>query len=180
VGGGVNAFTNKKYVYYFLTLPDHALQNGLDILEDVIFNSVYEPDQIEKERKVILSEMELYKNVPYMRLDELSDAVVFRGTPFSVPVIGYKESVEKIDQAAIQKYVMTTYQPQSMVLSIAGNVCTAEVSKAAQQFFEKHSNTCMITWPDFMSWQTEPLESVSIGICLAILWIQLQESDIDW
>ncbi|WP_045217670.1 M16 family metallopeptidase [Desulfonatronovibrio magnus] len=156
VGGQISAKTDKHLATYTLKMPDDKWQQGLELLEDAIFNSVYSPDEIEKEKGVILAEMNDTNEFHVSRLHEMYEKFILAGTPGGRSVIGDKESLERINQEKIKEFVGKVYQPNKMVIAVCGQVKAQEVADYANALFQKHGNSSMTIWPDHRAYKVRP------------------------
>jgi len=135
VGGYINAATSFDYTMYMLDLPDEHLELGLGVLKDMIFDVRIDPGEMERERKVVISELERGEDSPGSLLFKKTQGLVWKGTGYELPIIGSRETLADITPKDIEDYVARHYQPQSMVLVVVGNVHKAEVMEAVNQAF---------------------------------------------
>ncbi len=135
VGGNVNAGTSLDYTVYIIDLPAHHWKLGLEILHDMIFGSVFDPDELNQEINVVLAEIQRSLDNPGSRLFKSIQSMAFQGTPYEHPVLGFKETVQSFDRDVVQEYVARKYQPQSMVLALSGNVEADRVLEQTRQLF---------------------------------------------
>jgi len=127
IGGNINAATNREFtVYYAKVTPEH-LPGAVDILGDMIRNSVLPDHEIERERDVILEELAAVEDSPTEQVGVLLDETLWPGQPHGRDIAGTEESVEALSAAAIRAYYRRQYVPNAAVVSIAGAVDPAEV-----------------------------------------------------
>ncbi len=122
LGGTINASTGFDYTIYTVDLPKEQFDKGLNILADMLINSKFDPAEVEKERGVILGEMRLYNDNPERRLDQMIYNTVYQRHPYKFPVIGYESLFKSITRDGLWDYYKTTYIPDSIVFSVAGNI----------------------------------------------------------
>lgn len=122
LGGMSNAFTSTEYTCYYLTVLDDRLAEAVDLLADIFLNSVFDQEEIERERQVILQEIAMVEDTPDDRVHELFSAIFWRGHGLANPVLGRDEVVAAIDSQGLQEYVRANYSPERLVISAAGNV----------------------------------------------------------
>jgi zinc protease len=122
VGGYINAATSFDYTMYMLDLPDEHLGLGLSVLKDMIFEVTIDPEEMERERKVVISELERGEDSPTSLLFKKTQGLVWKGTGYELPIIGSRETLASLTPKNIEDYVAKHYQPQSMVLVVVGNV----------------------------------------------------------
>lgn len=121
IGDNVNAFTSKEYTsYYGVTLSDY-LPAMIEMLGDMIGNSVFDPDALEKEKGVILEEIDMYDDSPEDLVHELLQQQVWRDHPLGFIISGEKEVVKSFTRDEILAFLETHYTAENMVLSVAGH-----------------------------------------------------------
>lgn len=121
LGGEFNAATSQERTYYYTFLPKKNLSVSLDILSDMMKNSLFDPKHIEKERKVVLDEISLINDDPKYYQWILLQKTLFKNLPVRNPVYGTREIMSKITRKQILNYFNTYYVPNNMILSISGN-----------------------------------------------------------
>jgi len=127
LGGSMNAATDREYTtYYAKVIPDHAEQM-LDVLGDVLRNSLFVPAEIERERGVIIEELAAVEDSPDELAGVLLDELLWPGQPHGRDIAGSQESVAAISQQRLVEYYRTQYVPNATVLSIAGAVDEARM-----------------------------------------------------
>jgi len=122
VGGSINASTSLDYTIYTLTVPAESFEVALEILADMLMNSVMDEEEVEKEREVIFNEMRLHEDNPNRRLTRLSFQNVYIKHPYRHPVIGYKPLLAQVTREDILQYYKSRNIPNNIILSIAGNI----------------------------------------------------------
>ncbi|WP_214826699.1 M16 family metallopeptidase [Exiguobacterium algae] len=134
LGGSVNAFTSKDHTcYYVKTLDEHAVV-AFDVLADMLFQSVFNEDELEKEKRVVLEEIKMYEDTPEDLVHEILADAVYRDDVLAQPILGTEESVLSLTREQIKRYVEKRYSGNQMVVSIAGHV-TDELIEAVKSRF---------------------------------------------
>lgn len=136
LGGYNNAATSYDYTHYYVVLPSEHYLKALDILSDALLHSVYAEEEIEREREVVLREIDRKEDTPWGKLYTEFLEVAFAGNPYGRPILGTPESLAPIDREAFLDYVRRTYHPENLVLVIVGDVHTEEVLKSAKAIFD--------------------------------------------
>lgn len=122
LGGAMNAATDREYtVYYSKVIPEHAEQT-LDVLGDILRNSLYLPAEIERERGVIIEELAAVEDSPDEQAGVLLDELLWPDQPHGRDIAGSKETVSGISQERLVAYYRQQYVANGTVLSIAGAV----------------------------------------------------------
>ncbi len=122
VGGDVNAFTGKEYTCYYSRVLDENLSMGLDVLSDMIRNSLIDPDELESERKVILEEIAMHEDAPDELVHDLFYRTLFADHPLGRPVLGYIDTISNVSRDDVASYWKERYSPNNLVVAAAGNL----------------------------------------------------------
>ncbi len=138
LGGYNNAFTSYDATNYVLVLPSEHFEKGLEIQYDAITGSIFDKDEIEKEREVILNELYMGLDRPYTFLWQKLTNLVFKGY-YNEPIIGHPEIVKKIDREKLLNYYKKFYAPEKLVIVITGDVETKKTVELIKETFGKLS-----------------------------------------
>lgn len=134
VGADYNAFTSKDYTGYYVKAAAAEAERAFDIISDMLFNSTFDPREIDKERGVIVEEINMYEDNPLMHLPTLYESTAFGDHPLGWSIAGPREVITSVSRETILEYRDRHYSPAHMVLSVAGNI----TEKAALKFAEKY------------------------------------------
>jgi len=134
-GGTLNGFTSYDYTAYFETLPADRLDLGLRIEADRMASSVFDPEEVDAERTVIISEREGSENSPNFLLREELMALAFRAHPYGHQVIGWKEDLRQITRDDLWSHYQTYYGPHNAVLVIVGDIDVTTLRGRIQELF---------------------------------------------
>ena len=133
VGGTLNGATDRETTVYWCKVPQPHFERGLDVLCDMLLNSRFDPGDIDKERTVIIEEINMSYDAPSSRVGLLIDELLWLGHPLGRDIAGTKNSVTNIARQELLTYLSRRYRPGRAVLSIAGNVGHKEALKAVQK-----------------------------------------------
>lgn len=134
-GGYLNAATSFDYTVYTIDLPSERWELGLDVLQDMIFNTKLDPEELEREKKVVLAELERGEDNPSSRRFKAMQPLIWGGSNYERPIIGYRETVESFTRQDILDYIDEFYQPQSMLAVVVGDVNPDEALGKVRQYF---------------------------------------------
>lgn len=126
-GGQWNAFTYLDWTTFFETLPADKIEIALQLEADRMVNSRFDPDEVNSERTVILSEREGNENDPLFKLGEKIQGRAFRKHPYHHEIIGEKKDLQAITRDQLYHHYKTHYGPNNAVLAIAGDFSIAEM-----------------------------------------------------
>jgi zinc protease len=146
-GGELNAATSFDSTVYRVDLPAERWRLGLDVVKDMIFGAKFDPAELDGEKQVVLSEIARGRDDPDSRLFQLTQAMVWPGQAYGWPIIGYPETVSGFTDKDLRDYVAERYQPQSMLLVVAGKVRADEVLLEAGALFGSLQNDRTLTPP---------------------------------
>lgn len=121
IGGELNAFTSKEATCFHTTILKEDAKIAMDLLADMLFNSVFDEEEIRKEKQVVLEEIAMYEDTPDDEVHEQLWQSMYRNHPLGKPVLGNRKSVEQFTKQSIQTFMNRLYTPKRIVISIAGN-----------------------------------------------------------
>lgn len=122
VGGFANAFTSKENVCFHAKVLDRHLPLVVDVLTDLVLNSIFEEREIEREQQVILQEIRMIEDTPDEYIHILFQEMYWKGNPLGLPIYGSAESIRHIDRNRILNYLSKAFDPNRMVITAAGNL----------------------------------------------------------
>ena len=134
VGGELNAYTTKeKMCFYASTLSSH-IDKSIELLTDITFNSVFPEKQIERERRVILEEMTMYKDNPEDAIQDEFDQVIFSGHPLGYNILGTQKSVRSFHRNDFYRFIEQNMSPGRIVFSIVGNLPPKKMERIVRKY----------------------------------------------
>ncbi|CAE5965816.1 unnamed protein product [Arabidopsis arenosa] len=140
IGGHLNAYTSREQTTYYAKVLDSNVNQALDVLADILQNSKFEEQRINRERDVILREMqEVEGQTDEVVLDHLH-ATAFQYTPLGRTILGPAQNVKSITREDLQNYIKTHYTASRMVIAAAGAVKHEEVVEQVKKLFTKLSS----------------------------------------
>jgi len=122
LGGIFNAFTTKDHTGYWIKAPLSHFETVVDVLADMIQNPLLFPEEIEREKGVIIEEINMYEDEPQYKVWELFEGLLFKNHPLGYPTTGYKETVGKFTRQTFLEYMENLYKPSNVILVIAGGM----------------------------------------------------------
>jgi len=136
VGGYLNAFTSSEYTCYYVRCLDTELSMALNVLSDMVQHPAFPPAEIEKEKKVVIEEMKMYRDNPDDYIFESFTGQIFDQHPLGRPIIGYEETVSAFSRDDLVGYVADKYTPLNIIVAVAGNVNHEEVLNLVDSYFD--------------------------------------------
>lgn len=134
-GGQLNAYTTREYTAYYAHTVSECMDDALELLSDMIKNSLFSPDDIELEKNVVLEEIAMYEDSPEDLVFDLLEEHAFSGNTLGRSITGTKESVKSITQKAIYEHMASFYTPSDMVISVAGNFDEEKMLYLVEKYF---------------------------------------------
>ena len=122
IGGEFNAFTGKEYTGYYVKCAAEFRDTALDVLVDMLRNSKFEEDEIEREKGVIVEEMNMYYDTPRDFIGGVYDQLLYGDQPLGWDIIGRKETVRAATRDTFLDYVGRWYKPVRMVVGLGGRL----------------------------------------------------------
>ncbi len=145
VGGDFNAFTGKEYAGYYVKVAASQVELACDVLSDMLIHATFPPEEIEKERGVIMEEERMYQDTPMYRAGWDFEEVLFGDHPLGWDTIGTEQLIRGVTQADFQKHKDDLYSAENLVVNFAGNITNKKARQLTDRYFGtlqgKHSRT---------------------------------------
>lgn len=149
IGAQINAFTSKQTTCFYTLSIDTEAENCLKILSEILFESTFDKEEMEREKGVVLEEISMCE-------DDNSDIVLdllaegyFGKNPLGMTILGERNNVKNFTREDILEYIGNNYCAQSSVISIAGNIPFDKAKELVEKYFEgKFSSNCTRDWSD--------------------------------
>ena len=122
IGGEFNAFTGKESTAYYVKCAAEYRDTALDVLVDMVRNSKFDSAEIEREKGVIVEEMNMYFDTPRDFISSVFDEVMYDDQPLGWDVIGRKETVRGATRETFMEYLERWYRPERIVVGIGGKI----------------------------------------------------------
>lgn len=135
LGAHYNAFTSQEYTGYYAKVQFGQLASALDIVSDMYLNPLFKPTEIEKEKGVIIEEINMYEDLPQAKVAHIFAELLFTDQPAGRPILGPISNIQKMTQADFIKYRARCYKPASTTVIISGNIVEAEVQAEVSKIF---------------------------------------------
>ena len=137
IGGEFNAFTGKEITGYYIKSAASRVELCLDVLSDMLQNSKLDSVEIEKEKGVILEEMNLYEDTPARNIGDVYERLLYGDIPMGWDTIGTKEVIKSITRDDFQSYMQSLYSADNITVVVAGGIEIAETEKLVEKYFGK-------------------------------------------
>lgn len=181
IGGKINAHTSKEYTNYYAVVLDTHVDVAVDILADMYLNSVFEKEELNTERNVILEEINMYEDTPDENIHDLAMQNIWNQHALGRPIIGRAESINKINRDKILNYYKSHYTPENTIISVAGNIKANQVIKLVKDKFEhftgkknKYSEELPKINPGMTTYKKK---TEQVHLCLSIKGVSYENED---
>ena len=141
LGGVFNAFTSEEFTGYYAKVAAMHFEAALDWVSDIYLNSLLPKKEMERERGVIIEEINMYLDTPLIYIGELWKTLLYGNQPAGWDVAGTKESVSSISREQLLNYMKSQYVAQNTVVCVAGKVSSSQVTDKVKKYFSKIKTT---------------------------------------
>ncbi|MFH1827321.1 MAG: pitrilysin family protein [bacterium] len=128
-GGVFNAFTNKDHTGYWIKATSQHFERMTDVISDMVLNSFLLSEEIEREKGVIVEELNLYNDTPYQKVNDIFETLLYDGNPLGFEIGGHRDTVTKFTRKTFTDYMDSLYHPSNAVFVVAGGISSAKMSK---------------------------------------------------
>ena len=135
IGGQLDAFTAKEYASYYIKVLDEHLPLALDVLSDIVLNPAFSPEDIEREKKVVVEEIKMVEDTPDDLVHELFTQGFWENHPLGRPILGTRDTVESFDSGLLRRYFADAYTPRNLIVSAVGNLESEKVRELVEERF---------------------------------------------
>lgn len=135
LGGELNAFTNREDTAIQATTLKGDFSKAAELIADMVFRSTFPEREIEREKQVIVDEINSYRDIPQEMLYDSFDELMFAGSPLGRSIAGTARSVRKFTPAGLHRFVSRTYTPDQMVFSAVGNISEKAFTAVCERYF---------------------------------------------
>jgi predicted Zn-dependent peptidase len=141
LGAEYNAFTGKDHTGYYIKVNSEKMEIALEILSDMLKNSLFSAEEIDKERKVILEEINMYEDNPLMYIEDLFEQICFKNSSLARLISGPKENITRLTRREILNYKNNFYNQKNIVLGFAGKVTEKMAVNLTKKYFKLPNKT---------------------------------------
>ena len=135
VGGQLDAYTTKEETYIYTTVPTEYTERAIELLADIVLNSTFPENEIEKERDVVLDEIQSYNDSPSELIYDEFEELLFPHDPIGRNILGTEQSLETFTSERMQAFVSRNYTPDRMVVFAMGNIKFDWLLKKVEKHF---------------------------------------------
>jgi predicted Zn-dependent peptidase len=153
IGGQLNAFTSREYTCYYARVLDEHLEFAISLLSEMLCKSRFSPEELEKERGVILEEINMYEDEPDELVHDLFAKLVFGDHPLGRPILGTAETVNSLTRMKIISYINQYYTPGRILVAAAGNLFQARLAELVDKQLGSYAAPDMVKNPQAIEYR---------------------------
>ena len=140
VGAQVNAYTGKELTaFYSVSLKEH-LEKCAELLSDMLYNSAFDADETEREKSVVIEEIDMCEDMPDDVCLQLLSKAYYDKSPLAKTILGSKHNVSSFDGDSMREYMAQYYIPERTTIVLVGDVDDSEARDIAEKFFGRNAN----------------------------------------
>ena len=140
MGGQLDAFTTKEHACYYANVLDEHVEDAFALLSDIVLDPVFEAQEVERERDVILEELAAVEDSPEDLLWEEFASSFWPDHPLGAPILGTRETIESFTRPQLSAFFQRAYEPANVVVAASGHLCHRQVLEAAVNLFGQLDN----------------------------------------
>lgn len=140
VGGELNAFTTKEETALYATSLREHLGRCLELFADILFHSTFPEAEIEKEKDVVLEEINSYNDSPSELIFDQFEELAYEGHPLAHNILGSKRNVRRFTAERLRRHLQACYTPSRMVVTVAGDVRFDQLVRMCEHYFGAYGN----------------------------------------
>ena len=134
-GGELNAYTSKEETAVYASFLKNDYSIALEMISDILFNSIFPPKEIKKEIEVVMEEINSYKDSPSELIFDDFEEMIYSGQPIGRNILGSPETVKSFSKSAINRFISDNYHTNQMVICSVGNIGANRLLKMVEKFF---------------------------------------------
>ena len=147
VGGDLNAFTTKESTTFYAAIPREHTTRAVDLLTDIVFDSIFPQHEIEKEAEVVCDEIESYNDSPIELIYDEFENLLFQGHPLGHSILGSAENVRRFTTEDALRFTRHYYRPDNAVFFAYGNLNFEQLKKKLERLSKDIPSSTVITPP---------------------------------
>ena len=156
IGGESNAFTSKEVTGYFIKASVSQVDLCMDILSDMLANSKLDKTEIEKEKGVILEEINLYEDTPMRKIGDIYENLLYGDVPMGWDIAGRKDVIKAVTREDFVSYINSLYSSDNITVVVAGGVDVEETETRAEKYFGSMKRFDTIRYSKLVDNQVKP------------------------
>lgn len=148
LGAQINAYTSKQATCFYTLSTDDQTEKCMEVLSDILFNSLFDEDEAEREKKVVLEEISMSEDDPSDVCLETLSTAYFKGNSLALPILGSRKNVEGFSRKQLLDFIAQNYCAANTVIAIAGNITKEKAVKLVRKHFNEFKCFERADWKD--------------------------------
>ncbi|TWI55209.1 M16 family metallopeptidase [Halalkalibacter nanhaiisediminis] len=181
IGGQVNAFTSKEYTCYYAKVLDEHAEFAVDVLSDMFFNSVFDEEELRKEKNVVYEEIKMVDDTPDDIVHDLLSEASYGTHSLGFPILGTVSTLETFNGDTLREYMDRFYTGDHVVISVAGNISDEVIEQLKTIFADvspttyEHKDETPVFLPNTI---VRKKETEQAHLCLGYPGLSIGEKDV--
>ena len=173
IGANLNAFTAKECTCFHVKALDEDLEKAIDMLSDLVLESTFDPEQMAREKGVVLEEIAMTEDSPEDIVFDRASEQLFAGTPIESEILGTEKTVNRLSREDLLRYMQKHYTAENIVIAIAGSFERENLIALLERYFadvlhgERHKTPSVSMRPGFRTALVKK-DVEQINLCLAL------------
>jgi predicted Zn-dependent peptidase len=183
IGGEFNAFTGKETTGFYVKSAADKVEISLDVLSDMIMHSKFDAKEIEKEKGVILEEINLYEDTPSRKIGDVYERLLYKDTPMGWDIAGEKDIILKIQREDFLTYMSSLYSAQNITVVVAGGINSLKIEELVNKYFGEMSRFNILGYKKIKEEQKKPellikqKKTEQVHVALGVRTVPLEHQD---
>lgn len=135
IGSQYNAFTSQEFTGYYAKAHPKNIDVLVDVISDIYLNPTFDPKELQKEKGVIIEEINMYEDLPHKQVDNVFAQAMYGDQPAGWPIIGNKENIKKMTARDLERYWQSHYVASATTVLVSGNIDTRTITKKIEKAF---------------------------------------------
>ncbi|NQT49778.1 insulinase family protein [Candidatus Kuenenbacteria bacterium] len=158
VGAEFNAMTSKDYTGYYVKINHEKKELAVDILSDMLLNSKFDSVEVNRERGVIIEEINMYHDNPLMAIEGVLEESIFKGSSLGWDIAGPTSVIKKVSRKQLIDFRDKYYQPDNMVIAVSGKINAKLIKLLEEKFINKIQKNTEMKEPRFKNFESKQSE----------------------
>jgi len=183
MGGEFNAFTGKETTGFYIKSAADKIEISLDVLSDMLLHSKFDSAEIEKEKGVILEEINLYEDTPARKIGDVYEKLLYGDTPMGWDISGERDVIRKIKKQDFSSYMSELYSAGNITVVIAGGINVSKTEELINKYFREMSKFDTVRYKKVVGKQDKPAVLVKqkkteqVHVALGVRTVSLVHDD---
>jgi len=146
IGGEMNANTGKEHTQFYIKAASKHLPLIFEVLTDMVQNPLLDPAELEKEKGVIVEEINMYKDMPMAEIENVLERTMWPGQALGRDIAGTKQTVTKFNREMFANYIARHYQTENMIMGVSGKYNQGQLNELIQKYWRAYPKKRFYGW----------------------------------